>query len=208
MSALLNRYFFKPTPPPSILEFFSLAKILFFIYSEPCYHSTRYVINLLVFVTKKVIYSFSTSRLLHLHRSFYSFTPLILWTKSYLAISSHGQINHAYKSRKNHDHYKNLGGVIFTHCNLSITESLTNVIVFVSQSHKKLLFSELNELKVPSVRHAAKRMLIHPKRELDDEQKIENDDNFRCPTRQISQPMHNCLEKTALNMKKDVSLID
>ena len=52
----IGRFSFILKSFPSILDFFFLAPILFFTYSEPCYLKVTYVITLFVFVTIYVIY--------------------------------------------------------------------------------------------------------------------------------------------------------
>ncbi len=57
MYASIDRFSFVPSGPPSILDFSSLAAILSFAYSEPCYLTVIYVITLFVFVIPYVTYS-------------------------------------------------------------------------------------------------------------------------------------------------------
>ncbi len=54
--ASIDRFSLIPSGPPGILDFPSLAAILSFTYSEPCYLTVIYVITLFVFVTTYVTY--------------------------------------------------------------------------------------------------------------------------------------------------------
>ncbi len=57
LTASIDRFSLIPSGPLGILDFFSLAAILSFTYSEPCYLTLIYVITLFVFVTIYVTYS-------------------------------------------------------------------------------------------------------------------------------------------------------
>ena len=54
--ASIDGFFLIPSGPKVILDFPSLAAILTFTYSEPCYLTVIYVIIPFVFVTKYVTY--------------------------------------------------------------------------------------------------------------------------------------------------------
>ena len=58
--ASIDRFSLIPLGPPDILDFSSLAAILSFTYSEPCYLTVTYVITLFVFVIIYVTYSTQT----------------------------------------------------------------------------------------------------------------------------------------------------
>ena len=60
MYAFIDRFSLIPSGPSGILDFPSLAAILFFTYREPCYLIVAYVITLFVFVTKYFTYSTQT----------------------------------------------------------------------------------------------------------------------------------------------------
>ncbi len=60
MYASIDRFSAIPLGPLGILDFSSLAEILSFTYSEPCYLTVTYVITLFVFVTIYVTYSIQT----------------------------------------------------------------------------------------------------------------------------------------------------
>ncbi len=62
----IDRFSFIPSGPPGILDFPSLAAILFFTYSELCYITLIYVITLFIFVTIYFTYSTQTFQI-HLY---------------------------------------------------------------------------------------------------------------------------------------------
>ncbi len=72
MYASIDRFSLIPSGPPGILDFPSLAAILSFTYSEPCYLTLIYVITLFVFVTTYVTYSTQPLRPIYAHSGSYS----------------------------------------------------------------------------------------------------------------------------------------
>ncbi len=60
MYSSTDRFSLIPSGPPGILDFPSLAAIISFAYSEPCYLTVIYMITLSVFVITYVTYSTQT----------------------------------------------------------------------------------------------------------------------------------------------------
>lgn len=78
----MNRYFFIPTNPIRILDFFSLLAILYFSYGWFFYIIVKYLIMLFVFVTKYVLYFTQIFMMIFLCNSFYNDTYLPkLWNE-------------------------------------------------------------------------------------------------------------------------------
>ncbi len=110
----MDRFSLIPSGPPGILDFLSLAAILSFTYSKPCYFTVIYVITLFVFVTTYVTYSTQTFYIHIYHSRSYSFAALILRLKKCLTMSSHAQTSRSHKSKNPTGHDEDSNEVALT----------------------------------------------------------------------------------------------
>ncbi len=145
-------------------------------------------------------------RPIYLYSSTYSFAILILWTRGCLTTSSHAQISCSHKSKNTRDNDEDLVKVTFTPCNLSNNQFLNTFTAPAGQSCNQWVFSNHDELQMPSFRQTLNIIAVFPEKNLYNQNEIGDDDNF-CPLpHQTLQPIYHHLRKTALDMNKEDSL--
>ena len=180
MYAPIDRFSLIRSGPPGILDFSSLAAILSFTYSEPCYLTVIYVIIFFVFVTKYVIYSIQKPfGPIYRHSGSYSFAAPILRTRECPTMFSHAQTSPSHKSKNPRWHDEDSSGITLTPCNQSKLQFLNTLAAPARQSRKPPSSSDRDKHEVPTLQRTLIKPSVQPERKTDNEYKNEADDDFR-----------------------------